>query len=161
MHTVGCNQSCNASTPTQMDIALGIADEVILMDYNAECHQAFGIPGTSCNPFEFLAFAWPWLTAAGALKARTGREVLVSLGVLACAGDEVGHCTYSDGAAHTELELEGFLGLASRWLGEPMAGRFDACANRFGAKWCPFKNWAIFKHDNCEPVNLGRTMACL
>ena len=39
------------TTPTQMDIALSIADEMVLMDYNPECHEPFGIPGVECNPF--------------------------------------------------------------------------------------------------------------
>ena len=123
-----------------MDIALSIADEVVLMDYNPECHEPFGIPGVECNPFEFLAFAWPWLTAAGAMKSRTGREVLVSLGIAVCAGDEVGHCSYGDGGIHSEQDLESFLGLASQWLGlHENRNGVRPCVSHFGG-WCPFKS---------------------
>ena len=118
-----------------------------------------GIPGTECNPFEFLALAWPWLNAAGAMKSRTGREVLVSLGIAACAGDEVGHCSYGDGGIHSEQDLESFLGLASQWLGlHENRNGVRPCVSHFGG-WCPFKSWAVFKGDNCKAAMLSRFAA--
>ena len=102
------------------------------------------------------ALGW---SCCGAMKSRTGREVLVSLGIAVCAGDEVGHCSYGDGGIHSEQDLEAFLGLASQWLGlHENRNGVRPCVSHFGG-WCPFKSWAVFKGDNCKAAMLSRFTA--